>query len=160
MKHVFSLLQEQDDEKRAELMLRQAARLDCRQFVTPQDVVAGNHKLNMAFVANLYNMYPALSRPSDNGIDLAMLEGELCFTDGALASKKIRSSLLVGSILFRVIKFKVPPSIQFYILCGLRGLQNVSYSIPALIFQGELEFKGIRSSCVFLFKNTMSLITH
>uniref|UniRef100_A0AAR2IMZ1 Plastin 1 n=1 Tax=Pygocentrus nattereri TaxID=42514 RepID=A0AAR2IMZ1_PYGNA len=64
------------NEKRAELMLRQAARLDCRQFVTPQDVVAGNHKLNMAFVANLFNMFPALSRPSDNGIDLAMLEGE------------------------------------------------------------------------------------
>uniref|UniRef100_A0AAR2K3R5 Uncharacterized protein n=1 Tax=Pygocentrus nattereri TaxID=42514 RepID=A0AAR2K3R5_PYGNA len=72
----MSGLNEPDDEKRAELMLRQAARLDCRQFVTPQDVVAGNHKLNMAFVANLFNMFPALSRPSDNGIDLAMLEGE------------------------------------------------------------------------------------
>ncbi|KAL6489879.1 hypothetical protein MHYP_G00002240 [Metynnis hypsauchen] len=72
----MSGLNEPDDEKRAELMLRQAARLDCRQFVTPQDVVAGNHKLNMAFVANLFNMFPALSKPSDNGIDLAMLEGE------------------------------------------------------------------------------------
>ncbi|XP_072543097.1 plastin-1 [Salminus brasiliensis] len=72
----MSGLNEHDDERRAELMLRQAARLDCRQFVTPQDVVAGNHKLNMAFVANLFNMFPALSRPTDNGIDLAMLEGE------------------------------------------------------------------------------------
>ncbi|XP_048844394.1 plastin-1 isoform X2 [Brienomyrus brachyistius] len=67
---------EPDDEKRAELMLRQAARLDCRQFVTPQDVVAGNQKLNMAFVANLFNTYPAVSRPSDNGIDPTLLEGE------------------------------------------------------------------------------------
>uniref|UniRef100_W5LIK7 Plastin 1 (I isoform) n=1 Tax=Astyanax mexicanus TaxID=7994 RepID=W5LIK7_ASTMX len=72
----MSGLNERDDERRAELMLRQAARLDCRQFVTPQDVVAGNHKLNMAFVANLFNMFPALSRPANNGIDLAMLEGE------------------------------------------------------------------------------------
>ncbi|XP_018608868.1 plastin-1 [Scleropages formosus] len=67
---------ERDDEQRAELMLRQAARLDCRQFVTPQDVVAGNQKLNMAFVANLFNMYPALSKPTGNSIDPALLEGE------------------------------------------------------------------------------------
>lgn len=67
--------QERDDEKRAELMLKQAARMDARQFVTPQDVVAGNHKLNMAFVANLYNLYPALNKPASNGIDLTLLEG-------------------------------------------------------------------------------------
>ncbi|KAJ8274411.1 hypothetical protein COCON_G00090360 [Conger conger] len=72
----MSGIHEQDEEQRAELMLRQAARLDGRQFVTPQDVVAGNHKLNMAFVANLFNMYPSLNKPKDNGIDLALLEGE------------------------------------------------------------------------------------
>uniref|UniRef100_A0A8C2H737 Plastin 1 (I isoform) n=1 Tax=Cyprinus carpio TaxID=7962 RepID=A0A8C2H737_CYPCA len=66
---------ERDDEKRAELMLRQADRLDCRQFVTPNDVVAGNHKLNIAFIANLFNTYPALNRPARNGIDYA-IEGE------------------------------------------------------------------------------------
>lgn len=59
-------------------MLKQADRLDCRQFVTPHDVVAGNHKLNMAFVANLFNMYPALNRPASNGIDYA-IEGELFY---------------------------------------------------------------------------------
>uniref|UniRef100_A0A9J8APT6 Plastin 1 (I isoform) n=1 Tax=Cyprinus carpio carpio TaxID=630221 RepID=A0A9J8APT6_CYPCA len=66
---------ERDDEKRAELMLRQADRLDCRQFVTPNDVVAGNHKLNIAFIANLFNTYPALNRPARNGIDYA-IEGD------------------------------------------------------------------------------------
>ncbi|KAL4635860.1 plastin-1-like [Arapaima gigas] len=65
---------ERDDERRAELMLKQAARLDCRQFVTPQDVVAGNQKLNMAFVANLFNTHPALTKPT--GIDATLLEGE------------------------------------------------------------------------------------
>uniref|UniRef100_A0A672KTB3 Plastin 1 (I isoform) n=1 Tax=Sinocyclocheilus grahami TaxID=75366 RepID=A0A672KTB3_SINGR len=41
---------------RAELMLKQADRLDCRQFVTPNDVVAGNHKLNMRiFSSELFN---------------------------------------------------------------------------------------------------------
>uniref|UniRef100_A0A8C1PAN0 Plastin 1 (I isoform) n=1 Tax=Cyprinus carpio TaxID=7962 RepID=A0A8C1PAN0_CYPCA len=68
-------IKERDDEKRAELMLRQADRLDCRQFVTPNDVVAGNHKLNIAFIANLFNTYPALNRPARNGIDYA-IEGE------------------------------------------------------------------------------------
>ncbi|KAJ8270348.1 hypothetical protein GJAV_G00113370 [Gymnothorax javanicus] len=72
----MSGIHEHDLEQRAELMLRQAARLDCRQFVSPQDVVAGNHKLNMAFIANLYNMYPGLNKPKDNGIDPALLEGE------------------------------------------------------------------------------------
>lgn len=57
-------------------MLKQAARIDCRQFVSPQDVVAGNQKLNIAFVANLFNMYPALKKPPDNAIDLTMIEGK------------------------------------------------------------------------------------
>uniref|UniRef100_A0A8D3CUQ6 Plastin-1-like n=1 Tax=Scophthalmus maximus TaxID=52904 RepID=A0A8D3CUQ6_SCOMX len=51
---------------RAELMLQQAARLDCRQFVSPQDVTSGNSKLNLAFVANLYNMHPALQKAQSN----------------------------------------------------------------------------------------------
>ncbi|MBN3304027.1 PLSI protein, partial [Amia calva] len=68
--------QEKDDIQRAEFMLQQAARLDCRQFVTPADVVAGIHKLNIAFVANLFNTYPALNKPNHNDIDLSLLEGE------------------------------------------------------------------------------------
>ncbi|KAG9343521.1 hypothetical protein JZ751_013687 [Albula glossodonta] len=72
----MSGINERDDERRAELMLSQAARLDCKQFVTPQDVVAGHHKLNMAFVANMFNMYPALNKPKNSEIDLTLLEGE------------------------------------------------------------------------------------
>ncbi|PKU33681.1 plastin-3 isoform x2 [Limosa lapponica baueri] len=48
---------EKDDLRRAEYMLQQADRLGCRQFVTPADVVSGNPKLNLAFVANLFNKY-------------------------------------------------------------------------------------------------------
>ncbi|KAM9777259.1 plastin-1 [Neosynchiropus ocellatus] len=72
----MSGLNEPNWERRAELMLRQAARLDCRQFVTPQDVVSGNSKLNMAFVANLFNMHPGLQR-AQNGYDVERhIEGE------------------------------------------------------------------------------------
>uniref|UniRef100_A0A8D0DHH3 Plastin 1 (I isoform) n=1 Tax=Sander lucioperca TaxID=283035 RepID=A0A8D0DHH3_SANLU len=63
----MSGLNERDLDQRAELMLQQAARLDCRQFVSPHDVTSGNSKLNMAFVANLYNMHPGLQKAQING---------------------------------------------------------------------------------------------
>ncbi|XP_056420778.1 plastin-1 [Hyla sarda] len=71
----FSGFNEPNDLKRANYMLNQADKLGCRQFVTPSDVVSGNPKLNLAFVANLFNMYPALSKA--NGYDfLNQIEGE------------------------------------------------------------------------------------
>lgn len=67
---------EKDDLKRAEAMLQQADRLGCRQFVTPADVTSGNPKLNLAFVANLFNKYPALTKPENEDINWGLLEGE------------------------------------------------------------------------------------
>lgn len=55
-------LYEKDYHSRAELMLQQAAKLKCRAFVTPQDVVNGVYKLNLAFVANLFNNHPSLEQ--------------------------------------------------------------------------------------------------
>lgn len=63
--------------KRAEFMLQEADKLGCRQFVTPADVVSGNPKLNLAFVANLFNTYPGLRKPDNNDIDMNLLEGML-----------------------------------------------------------------------------------
>ncbi|XP_060807504.1 plastin-2 [Amyelois transitella] len=54
-------LREHDLLRRAELMLQQAAKLRCRAFVAPADVVGGVYKLNLAFVANLFNQHPALT---------------------------------------------------------------------------------------------------
>lgn len=72
----MSGLNEPNWDQRAELMLQQAARLDCRQFVSPHDVTSGNSKLNLAFVANLFNMHPALQRGHVNGNIEAHIEGE------------------------------------------------------------------------------------
>ncbi|XP_022837104.1 plastin-2 isoform X1 [Spodoptera litura] len=58
-------LRETDLLRRAELMLQQAAKLRCRAFVTPADVVGGVYKLNLAFVANLFNQHPGLQRSAD-----------------------------------------------------------------------------------------------
>merc|ERR1712042_113696 len=40
--------------------LYEADKIGCRSFVASSDVVSGNYKLNLAFVANLFNKYPAL----------------------------------------------------------------------------------------------------
>ncbi|XP_041846134.1 plastin-2-like isoform X2 [Melanotaenia boesemani] len=66
----MSGLYEKDLKKRAELMLVQAERLGCRQFVTATDVVTGNAKLNMAFVATLFNKHPALTKPENQDWNL------------------------------------------------------------------------------------------
>lgn len=78
-------VKEPDWNQRAELMLQEAARLDCRQFVSPKDVTTGNSKLNLAFVANLFNMYPALKNQT-NGLDAGEIESE---------SKKFLSSSII-----------------------------------------------------------------
>jgi hypothetical protein len=53
-------LSETDTTKRAGLVLENADKLGCRKFVTPKDIVKGHQKLNLAFVANLFNTWPAL----------------------------------------------------------------------------------------------------
>ena len=57
-----------DELERAEHMLDEAEKIGCRSFVSAADVVAGNYKLNLAFVANLFNMFPGFERQLD-GVD-------------------------------------------------------------------------------------------
>jgi len=49
-----------DPYKRAEKVLENADKLDCKKFVRPGDIVSGHPRLNLAFVANLFNNWPAL----------------------------------------------------------------------------------------------------
>lgn len=53
-------LQQSDVNRRAEMVLDNADRIGCRKYLTPKSLVAGNPKLNLAFVANLFNNYPGL----------------------------------------------------------------------------------------------------
>lgn len=57
-----SPLQTADLQQRAEQVLQNSDRLDppCRKFLTPKSLTAGNPKLNLAFVANLFNNHPGL----------------------------------------------------------------------------------------------------
>src|ERR1700760_454935 len=53
-------LQTRDLLQRAEQVLDNAEKLECRKFLTPTALVAGNPRLNLAFVANLFNTHPGL----------------------------------------------------------------------------------------------------
>lgn len=53
-------LQTRDLLQRAEQVLENADKLGCRKFLTAPSLVAGNPKLNLAFVAHLFNTHPGL----------------------------------------------------------------------------------------------------
>jgi len=67
-------LMEGDQLKRAEMMLDQADKLGCRAFIAPQDVTEGVYKLNLAFVANLFNNHPSLDKPDIDWHDFENIE--------------------------------------------------------------------------------------
>ncbi|KDQ60286.1 hypothetical protein JAAARDRAFT_32672 [Jaapia argillacea MUCL 33604] len=53
-------LQTKDIKTRAEQVLQNAGKIGCRKYLTPASLVSGNPRLNLAFVANLFNTYPGL----------------------------------------------------------------------------------------------------
>lgn len=53
-------LQTKDVRQRAEQVLQNAEAIGCRKYLTPSSLVAGNPRLNLAFVANLFNTWPGL----------------------------------------------------------------------------------------------------
>ena len=59
-----------------ELILEYAERLEVREFVSARDIMKGNTKLNLAFVAHLFNNYPSL----DWEVSLAKSSPSLLFT--------------------------------------------------------------------------------
>ncbi|OWF37322.1 plastin-3-like [Mizuhopecten yessoensis] len=58
-----------DPNQRAEAMLQEADKMGCRSFIGPAEVVGGHQKLNLAFVANLFNTYPALEQAAVEPIE-------------------------------------------------------------------------------------------
>lgn len=68
-----------DPFERAESLLKNAESIDCRKYVTATSICSGNPKLNLAFVANLFNTHPGLAplKPQEQAnIDEKLFEGE------------------------------------------------------------------------------------
>lgn len=47
-------LDTKDPTERANLIIEQAEKLDCKRYVTPQDIVEGSPNLNLVFVAQIF----------------------------------------------------------------------------------------------------------
>jgi len=74
-----SPLQTNDLTQRATKVLEQADKIGCRKFLQPADIVKGNPKLNLAFVANLFNTLPGLDPLSEEeraGLDQWLFNSE------------------------------------------------------------------------------------
>jgi len=66
-----SALQLTDPAKRAEKAIANAKKLDVKTFIRPGDIVAGNSKLNLAFVASIFNQCPGLEPLSKEELEKA-----------------------------------------------------------------------------------------
>lgn len=73
-------LDETDLLKRAEMVLNNADALDCRRYINAKSLVAGNPKLNLAFVANLFNHHPGLDPLTKE--EMAALDESLFTSEG------------------------------------------------------------------------------
>lgn len=76
-----SPLQETDLLKRAELFLQESEKIKARDFLTPEDIVEGNSRMNLAFLANLFGLFhTSKDEPSDDEPDY-IPESELDLDD-------------------------------------------------------------------------------
>lgn len=53
-------LRTSDPRTRAEQVLQNADNIECKKYLTASSLIAGNPRLNLAFVANLFNTHPGL----------------------------------------------------------------------------------------------------
>ena len=53
-------MNEPDKKKRAKKVIDNSKKLGAESYITPDDIVAGNSKLNTLFVASIFNAYPGL----------------------------------------------------------------------------------------------------
>ncbi|KAG6385216.1 hypothetical protein SASPL_154044 [Salvia splendens] len=60
-----STLETTDPTERAKLIIEQAEKLDCKRYVTPEDIVEGSPNLNLAFVAQIFQHRNGLSDSVD-----------------------------------------------------------------------------------------------
>lgn len=74
-------LQMSDHGERADAVLQNAEKIGCRKFLHRDDIVHGNPKLNLAFVANLFNARPGLAELTQE--EMAGLEEWLFASEGS-----------------------------------------------------------------------------
>lgn len=79
-----STLVTQDPTVRANMVLEQAEKLDCKRYLTPKDIVEGSPNLNLAFVAQIFQHRNGLS------VDSKKISFAEMMTDDAQTSREER----------------------------------------------------------------------
>ncbi|KAJ9686412.1 hypothetical protein PVL29_015356 [Vitis rotundifolia] len=79
-----STLDTKDPNERAKMIVEHAEKLDCKQYVTPKDIVEGSTNLNLAFVAQIFHHRNGLSADSNKMSFAEMM------TDDAQTSREER----------------------------------------------------------------------
>eukprot|EP01120_Amphizonella_sp_Union-15-10_P012183 TRINITY_DN5373_c0_g1_i1.p1 TRINITY_DN5373_c0_g1~~TRINITY_DN5373_c0_g1_i1.p1 ORF type:complete len:527 (-),score=90.35 TRINITY_DN5373_c0_g1_i1:78-1658(-) len=142
-------LNEKDLSKRAELVLQNADKLGCRKFVKPGDIVKGNPKLNLAFIANLFNSHPGLDPLTEE--EKSKLDEKLFSSEGTREARafclwinslgvdpfvnNLFDDLRDGLILLRVIDTVHPGSVdwkranQILPLNRFKRVENCNYAV-------------------------------
>ena len=83
-----SALHDTDLRVRAQKVINNSKKLGAESYITPDDICAGNSKLNTLFVASIFNAYPGLDPPTEEEIDAAkMLDDDI---EGAREERAFR----------------------------------------------------------------------
>ena len=61
-----SALSEDDHNKRAQTVINNAKKLGAESYITPNDIVSGNNRLNILFVASIFNAYLGLAPSTES----------------------------------------------------------------------------------------------
>ena len=103
-------LQTPDTKKRAQMVLANADIIGCKKFVTPEDLVNGNARLNIAFVATIFSKFPEMGLAGKAG-DLmdenVALKDELDSLKRAQAENEALFSMYSVDLVPKLISFSV-----------------------------------------------------
>lgn len=64
-------LETKDPTKRANMIVEQAAKLDCQKFITPKDIVDGSANLNLTFVAQIFQHRNGFTKVDSQKLSMA-----------------------------------------------------------------------------------------
>ena len=170
-------LQTRDLLHRAEEVLQNADALGCRKFLTPKSLVAGNPKLNLAFVANLFNTHPGLDPITEQekaDIDDFDAEGErearvftlwLNSLDVQPVVQSFFEDLKDGTVLLQAYDKVIPGSVQWRFvnrpraggeLMRFKALENTNYAVE-LGKQNAFSLPGIQGADITDGQRTLTL---
>ncbi|KAI9683674.1 MAG: Fimbrin, actin-bundling protein [Trizodia sp. TS-e1964] len=173
-----SPLQTRDLIQRAEQVLDNADKLDCRKFLTPTSLVAGNPKLNLAFVANLFNNHPGLDPITEEEklqVEDFDAEGErearvftlwLNSLDVQPAVNSLFDDLRDGTILLQAYDKVIPGTVNWrhvnkprasgYELMRFKAVENTNYAVE-LGKQLRFSLVGIQGADITDGQRTLTL---